>query len=137
MKIKRLLFQVHPENSEWTMSFFGFESTVEKIAMKQYTINIKKVRARCHPLCWCFANDESYAVRRGLVYILLNPHQLHKLVILSRMRLAMHLTLLDQGKKVLVDGLFVAVGCCVVQDSRKDFSSCSHLYAAAEISVLK
>lgn len=46
--------QVHPENSEWTMfeqeasldvkSFFGFESTVEKIAMKQYTINIKKVR---------------------------------------------------------------------------------------------
>ena len=40
-------------NSAWTCfeqdasldikSFFGFESTVEKIAMKQYTENIKKV----------------------------------------------------------------------------------------------
>lgn len=45
--------QVHPVNSEWTCfeqdasldvkSFFGFESTVEKIAMKQYTENIRKV----------------------------------------------------------------------------------------------
>lgn len=45
--------QVHPENEDWTCfeqsasldikSFFGFESTVEKIAMKQYTSNIKKV----------------------------------------------------------------------------------------------
>ncbi|XP_012588459.1 PREDICTED: SEC14-like protein 1 [Condylura cristata] len=44
--------QVHPENEDWTCfeqsasldikSFFGFESTVEKIAMKQYTSNIKK-----------------------------------------------------------------------------------------------
>ncbi|POI33548.1 hypothetical protein CIB84_002701 [Bambusicola thoracicus] len=44
--------QVHPENEEWTCfeqsasldikSFFGFESTVEKIAMKQYTSNIKR-----------------------------------------------------------------------------------------------
>ncbi|KAM8961413.1 SEC14-like protein 5 isoform 2-T2 [Pelodytes ibericus] len=43
---------VHPENEEWTCfeqsasldvkSFFGFESTVEKIAMKQYTTNIKR-----------------------------------------------------------------------------------------------
>ncbi|NXL66673.1 S14L5 protein, partial [Chordeiles acutipennis] len=43
---------VHPENEEWTCfeqsasldikSFFGFESTVEKIAMKQYTSNIKR-----------------------------------------------------------------------------------------------
>lgn len=49
--------QVHPENEDWTCfeqsasldikSFFGFESTVEKIAMKQYTSNIKKVS-----LCW-------------------------------------------------------------------------------------
>jgi len=44
---------VHPDNPHWTCfeqdasldikSFFGFESTVEKIAMKQYTANIKKV----------------------------------------------------------------------------------------------
>uniref|UniRef100_A0A4X1UWA3 PRELI/MSF1 domain-containing protein n=1 Tax=Sus scrofa TaxID=9823 RepID=A0A4X1UWA3_PIG len=46
-------YSVHPENEDWTCfeqsasldikSFFGFESTVEKIAMKQYTSNIKKV----------------------------------------------------------------------------------------------
>jgi hypothetical protein len=46
-------FQVHEENPDWTCfeqeasldikSFFGFENTVEKIAMKQYTHNIKKV----------------------------------------------------------------------------------------------
>ncbi|KAI8487356.1 hypothetical protein Bbelb_348250 [Branchiostoma belcheri] len=46
------LYSVHPENSEWTCfeqcasldvkNFFGFESTVEKIAMKQYSQNIKK-----------------------------------------------------------------------------------------------
>ncbi|XP_028355274.1 SEC14-like protein 1 [Physeter macrocephalus] len=45
-------YSVHPENEDWTCfeqsasldikSFFGFESTVEKIAMKQYTGNIKK-----------------------------------------------------------------------------------------------
>ncbi|XP_025783337.1 SEC14-like protein 1 [Puma concolor] len=45
-------YTVHPENEDWTCfeqsasldikSFFGFESTVEKIAMKQYTSNIKK-----------------------------------------------------------------------------------------------
>ncbi|KAG8507466.1 SEC14-like protein 1 [Galemys pyrenaicus] len=45
-------YSVHPENEDWTCfeqsasldikSFFGFESTVEKIAMKQYTSNIKK-----------------------------------------------------------------------------------------------
>lgn len=45
-------YTVHPDNEEWTCfeqsasldikSFFGFESTVEKIAMKQYTSNIKK-----------------------------------------------------------------------------------------------
>ncbi|XP_078520403.1 SEC14-like protein 5 [Lissotriton helveticus] len=43
---------VHPENEEWTCfeqsasldvkSFFGIEGTVEKIAMKQYTANIKR-----------------------------------------------------------------------------------------------
>ena len=48
-----LLFQVHPENPDWTCfeqtasldvkSFFGFESTVEKIAMKQYSASISKV----------------------------------------------------------------------------------------------
>lgn len=48
--------QVHPENEDWTCfeqtasldikSFFGFESTVEKIAMKQYASSINKVCAR-------------------------------------------------------------------------------------------
>ncbi|XP_075035257.1 SEC14-like protein 5 [Mixophyes fleayi] len=47
-------YSVHPDNEEWTCfeqtasldikSFFGFESTVEKIAMKQYTANIKRGR---------------------------------------------------------------------------------------------
>nr|XP_020664277.1 SEC14-like protein 5 isoform X1 [Pogona vitticeps]XP_020664278.1 SEC14-like protein 5 isoform X2 [Pogona vitticeps] len=45
-------YSVHPENENWTCfeqsasldikSFFGFENTVEKIAMKQYTSNIKR-----------------------------------------------------------------------------------------------
>ncbi|XP_071547892.1 SEC14-like protein 1 isoform X2 [Panulirus ornatus] len=45
-------YTVHPENSDWTCfeqaatldikSFFGFESTVEKIAMRQYSQNISK-----------------------------------------------------------------------------------------------
>ncbi|KAH7689594.1 CRAL-TRIO domain-containing protein, partial [Aphelenchoides avenae] len=45
-------YYVHPENSEWTCfeqtasldvkSFFGFESTVEKIAVKHYSANIAK-----------------------------------------------------------------------------------------------
>ncbi|VDO38041.1 unnamed protein product, partial [Brugia timori] len=44
---------VHPENNEWTCfeqsgsldvkSFFGFESTVEKLAVKQYAANLAKV----------------------------------------------------------------------------------------------
>lgn len=48
-----MFLQVHPENEDWTCfeqsasldikSFFGFESTVEKIAMKQYASSIKKV----------------------------------------------------------------------------------------------
>uniref|UniRef100_A0A8C9PG03 SEC14 like lipid binding 5 n=1 Tax=Spermophilus dauricus TaxID=99837 RepID=A0A8C9PG03_SPEDA len=45
-------YSVHPENEDWTCfeqsasldirSFFGFESTLEKIAMKQYTANVKR-----------------------------------------------------------------------------------------------
>eukprot|EP00061_Rhincodon_typus_P018057 g47061.t1 len=45
-------YRAHPDNEEWTCfeqsasldirSFFGFESTVEKIAMRQYTANIKR-----------------------------------------------------------------------------------------------
>ncbi|PWA33282.1 hypothetical protein CCH79_00013609, partial [Gambusia affinis] len=45
-------YKVHPENEDWTCfeqtasldikSFFGFESTAEKIAMKQYASSIKK-----------------------------------------------------------------------------------------------
>lgn len=52
-----ILFQVHPENPEWTCfeqdatleinSFFGFENVVEKIAVKQYGANIKKVSSPC------------------------------------------------------------------------------------------
>lgn len=46
------VFQVHPENSEWTCYeqsalldikyFLGFESTMEKLGMKQYIQNISK-----------------------------------------------------------------------------------------------
>ncbi|KAH6943759.1 hypothetical protein HPB50_026935 [Hyalomma asiaticum] len=46
-------YSVHPENPDWTCfeqsasldvkSFFGFESAVEKLAMKQYSQNISKV----------------------------------------------------------------------------------------------
>ncbi|XP_014770135.1 SEC14-like protein 5 isoform X1 [Octopus bimaculoides] len=49
---EQCFYSVHPENPDWTCfeqtasldikSFFGFESTLEKIAMKQYTLNIKK-----------------------------------------------------------------------------------------------
>ncbi|XP_046523429.1 SEC14-like protein 5 isoform X1 [Equus quagga] len=45
-------YAVHPENEDWTCfeqsasldihSFFGFESALEKIAMKQYTANVKR-----------------------------------------------------------------------------------------------
>ncbi|XP_051877171.1 SEC14-like protein 5 [Pristis pectinata] len=45
-------YRVHPDNEDWTCfeqsasldikSFFGFESTVEKIAMRQYTANVKR-----------------------------------------------------------------------------------------------
>lgn len=46
---------MHPDNPEWTCfeqnasldvkSFFGFESTVEKLAVKQYSANLAKVRS--------------------------------------------------------------------------------------------
>ena len=55
-----VLVQVHPENDDWTCfeqtasldikSFFGFESTVEKIAMKQYAGSIKKVCVHLYEL---------------------------------------------------------------------------------------
>ncbi|XP_070940189.1 SEC14-like protein 5 isoform X2 [Macaca nemestrina] len=45
-------YTVHPENEDWTCfeqsasldirSFFGFENALEKIAMKQYTANVKR-----------------------------------------------------------------------------------------------
>lgn len=45
-------FQVHPENPDWTCfeqtasvdikAFFSVESTIEKLAMKQYSANIAK-----------------------------------------------------------------------------------------------
>ncbi|EHH60144.1 SEC14-like protein 5 [Macaca fascicularis] len=47
-----LVMAVHPENEDWTCfeqsasldirSFFGFENALEKIAMKQYTANVKR-----------------------------------------------------------------------------------------------
>ncbi|XP_062396019.1 SEC14-like protein 5 [Sardina pilchardus] len=50
--VETCCYRVHPDNEDWTCfeqcasldikSFFGFESTVEKIAMKQYTANIKR-----------------------------------------------------------------------------------------------
>ncbi|KAL7845110.1 hypothetical protein AOLI_G00233020 [Acnodon oligacanthus] len=50
--LETCLYSVHPDNESWTCfeqsasldikSFFGFESTVEKIAMRQYTANIKR-----------------------------------------------------------------------------------------------
>ncbi|XP_046386580.1 SEC14-like protein 5 isoform X2 [Ischnura elegans] len=50
--LEKCHYFVHPENSEWTCfeqsavldvkSFFGFESTIEKLAMKQYSQNIAK-----------------------------------------------------------------------------------------------
>lgn len=70
VSVPSLCLQVHPENEDWTCfeqsasldikSFFGFESTVEKIAMKQYTSNIKKVtwpwgavESPSHPVSQC------------------------------------------------------------------------------------
>lgn len=80
-----LNLKVHPENEDWTCfeqsasldikSFFGFESTVEKIAMKQYTSNIKKVslgvlwkRVGRHPWddwCWRAFWEPGKGVVRG------------------------------------------------------------------------
>ncbi|XP_022253439.1 SEC14-like protein 1 [Limulus polyphemus] len=50
--VERCAYTVHPENTDWTCfeqsasldvkSFFGFENAVEKVAMKQYSQNIKK-----------------------------------------------------------------------------------------------
>ena len=50
-------YQVHSENPKWTSfdlhaslevkSFFGFESLVEKIAIKLYSGNLHKVTSRC------------------------------------------------------------------------------------------
>ncbi|XP_034832335.1 protein real-time [Maniola hyperantus] len=50
--VEKCRYFVHPENPEWTCfeqsalldvtNFFGFENTVEKIAMKQYAANIAK-----------------------------------------------------------------------------------------------
>lgn len=49
----KIYFQVHQENPGWTVfeqnasldvkNFFGFESAVEKLAIKAYTNNLKKV----------------------------------------------------------------------------------------------
>ncbi|XP_077299660.1 real-time isoform X2 [Arctopsyche grandis] len=50
--VEKCRYFVHPENSQWTCfeqsasldvkNFFGFESAIEKIAMKQYSANISK-----------------------------------------------------------------------------------------------
>lgn len=69
-----MLVQVHPENEDWTCfeqtasldikSFFGFESTVEKIAMKQYASSIKKV---CVSVC--FAKPDHYMSMLTLYFL--------------------------------------------------------------------
>jgi hypothetical protein len=51
--LEKCYYYVHPDNAEWTCfeqnasldvkSFFGFESTVEKLAVKQYSANLAKV----------------------------------------------------------------------------------------------
>lgn len=61
-------FQVHPENSDWTCfeqsasldikSFFNFENMVEKIAMKQYAANIKKVKCILAVLIYSFRKTQ-------------------------------------------------------------------------------
>ncbi|MEQ2217821.1 hypothetical protein XENOCAPTIV_023422, partial [Xenoophorus captivus] len=62
-----LQHSVHPENEDWTCfeqtasldikSFFGFESTVEKIAMKQYASSINKIPKDEHILRFLRARD--------------------------------------------------------------------------------
>jgi len=71
------LYSVHPENSEWTCfeqkaeldikSFFGFEGTAEKLAIKEYSNSIGRSKdiMECHikelvsdQICWdCFKNS--------------------------------------------------------------------------------
>ncbi|NP_001404580.1 SEC14-like protein 5 isoform 3 [Mus musculus] len=68
-------YTVHPENEDWTCfeqsasldvrSFFGFESTLEKIAMKQYTANVK--RGTSHIPRWTPAPVQEEDVRSQLV----------------------------------------------------------------------
>lgn len=54
-KILNIIYiQIHPENADWTCfeqtasldirNFFGFENSMEKLAMKQYAQNIAKVK---------------------------------------------------------------------------------------------
>ncbi|XP_016102085.1 SEC14-like protein 1, partial [Sinocyclocheilus grahami] len=60
-------YMVHPENEDWTCfeqsasmdikSFFGFESTAEKIAMKQYATSIKKIPKDQHVLRFLCSRD--------------------------------------------------------------------------------
>lgn len=87
-----MLVQVHPENEDWTCfeqtasldikSFFGFESTVEKIAMKQYASSIKKV---CVFVCFvksnhymnmltCIYEIVTKCIIMGAVWIMKNWH---------------------------------------------------------------
>ncbi|XP_029400465.1 SEC14-like protein 5 isoform X2 [Mus pahari] len=68
-------YTVHPENEDWTCfeqsasldvrSFFGFESTLEKIAMKQYTANVK--RGTSHIPRWTPAPVQEEDIRSQLV----------------------------------------------------------------------
>ena len=70
---------MHPDNPGWTCfeqdasldikSFFGFESTVEKIAMKQYTANIKKVSLKYVMVYFANKATQPNAVWNGSYYI--------------------------------------------------------------------
>lgn len=69
-------YYVHPDNADWTCfeqsgtldirSFFGFEATVEKLAVKQYSINIAKGKE----IIELFINELR---KEGITYI--SPYQ--------------------------------------------------------------
>lgn len=71
--VEKCVYYVHPENADWTCfeqsasldvkSFFGFESAVEKLAVKHYSANIAKVRVlkKCLILCYVFRARRSWS----------------------------------------------------------------------------
>uniref|UniRef100_A0A672P9J7 SEC14-like protein 1 n=1 Tax=Sinocyclocheilus grahami TaxID=75366 RepID=A0A672P9J7_SINGR len=70
-------YMVHPENEDWTCfeqsasmdikSFFGFESTAEKIAMKQYATSIKKVCVYWY-ITFTFTHLADAFIQKGTIF---------------------------------------------------------------------